>query len=842
MKRAFQILKRDMRRLAHNPIAMIVVAGVCLLPSLYAWFNIAANMDPYGNTGAVQIAVANLDKGTENELTGSLNAGEEIVDQLKENHDLGWKFVKKEEAVDGVKSGKYYAAIVIPEDFSESLTSVLTGTIEQPKFTYYLNEKKNAIAPKITDSGATAVQSQVNEAFVSAASEAVSEIFKDSIADAAGNLDSLQENVVSDIQKVSDNIASYQQILSEFQATFQDSDAQIKEVQSAMDQVKSAASSGAAALDAGAFALQAGRNSVSSVSSALSGTLTDGENLLSDIGNSAGADLGSLNEKIQSVNGKVDSAMSSINSVIQLNEKIIDLLSQLDSAIPGSPASDLIAQLQAENQRHQELLNSLQAGNAGIGNAAQTATDTAQQIGSLVKENQQQLRGIKGSFEQNVLPGLNTSLDSFGQLSGKLSGVLSGVDPLVDQTKGILDNLNTSLNDSKTALESTGNALQKVQEKLNSVTADLNALRSSQSYQDFLNLTGLDSEAVSEFMSAPVALKTESFYPVKNYGSAMTPFYTNLAIWVGGIVLIAIFKLESDKDEVVPKFTAVQSYFGRWMLYVVMGLIQSLIICVGDLLLLGVQCKSPAAFIFAGLFTSFVYVNIIYALSITFKHIGKAVSVILVIIQIPGSAGTYPIEMTPVFFRKLHPLLPFSYGIGAMRECIAGFYGHTYAKNLGILALFLLLALFIGLVLRLLLMNLNHLFDRRLADTDLMLGETASDELQRPQMQLMLRALMRDNEARKDFMERSERFERRYPYLIRYGFLAILIIPLIFLILMFSLESKIVYLILWIVSLIALVLYLICVEYIHDKIQRQMELGGITSEDLVHVIEEEKER
>ena len=154
----------------------------------------------------------------------------------------------------------------------------------------------------------------------------------------------------------------------------------------------------------------------------------------------------------------------------------------------------------------------------------------------------------------------------------------------------------------------------------------------------------------------------------------------------------------------------------------------------------------------------------------------------------------------------------------------------------------MLLALFIGLVLRLLLMNLNHLFDRRLADTDLMLGETAGDELQRPQMQLMLRALMRDDEARKDFMERSERFERRYPYLIRYGFLAILIIPLIFLILMFSLESKIIYLILWIVSLIALVLYLICVEYIHDKIQRQMELGGITSEDLVHVIEEEKER
>ena len=208
MKCAFQIFKRDIRRLARNPVAMIVVAGVCLLPSLYAWFNIAANMDPYGNTGAIQIAVANLDQGTDNEITGALNAGEEVVTQLKKNHDLGWKFMKKDQAVNGVKSGKYYAAIVIPENFSESLTSVLTGKIEQPQFTYYLNEKKNAIAPKITDSGATAVQSQVNEAFVSAASEAVSEIFKDSIAEVAGNLDTLQGNVVSDIQKVSDNIES----------------------------------------------------------------------------------------------------------------------------------------------------------------------------------------------------------------------------------------------------------------------------------------------------------------------------------------------------------------------------------------------------------------------------------------------------------------------------------------------------------------------------------------------------------------------------------------------------------------------------------------------------------
>ena len=138
-----------------------------------------------------------------------------------------------------------------------------------------------------------------------------------------------------------------------------------------------------------------------------------------------------------------------------------------------------------------------------------------------------------------------------------------------------------------------------------------------------------------------------------------------------------------DKDEKISRFTPSQAYFGRWLVFVIMGLIQGFIVCAGDIILLKTQCLHPAAFILAGMFCSFVYVNLIYAMALTFKHIGKALAVLLVILQIPGSSGTYPIEMTPIFFRKLHPLLPFSYGISAMRECIAGFYGRTYAKNLG---------------------------------------------------------------------------------------------------------------------------------------------------------------
>ena len=221
--------------------------------------------------------------------------------------------------------------------------------------------------------------------------------------------------------------------------------------------------------------------------------------------------------------------------------------------------------------------------------------------------------------------------------------------------------------------------------------------------------------------------------------------------------------------------------------------------CIGDLLLLKVQCVHPVAFVCAGMLCSFVYVNLIYAMALTFKHIGKALAVVLVILQIPGSSGTYPIEMTPVFFQRLHPLLPFSYGIDAMRECIAGFYKNNYAKDLLTLLLFLLLAFFIGLLLRPLLMNLNHLFDKRLAETDLMLGETATGELSRPQLTLMMKTMMQDEYGRADFIRHANRFEKRYPKLIRTGFILILVIPLIFLLLMFSLESKIIYLTLWII-------------------------------------------
>ena len=842
MKRAFEIFRRDVNRLSHNMVAMIVTIGVCLIPSLYAWFNIAANYDPYANTGNIKIAVANADKGTENELIGELNVGEEIVQNLKKNDSLGWKFTDEKKAVQGVKSGKYYAAIVIPEDFSSSFVSILSGDMKQPQFEYYLNEKKNAIAPKVTGTGASTIQEQVDEEFIAAAAGSVSKILGQTAEQMGTQVDTVQESLIAKMQTAEENLEEYQVVLENLNKTIDGSDDLINGTQETLDALKSAVASGAKSMNNGTDILASVRNSVGALSVGLSDGLTQGADALSGISSAVGTDLGKLNEKVQNVNEKIGNTITSMQDLISKNEEILTVLRELDNQVPGNPLSEIIEKLETENQRHKEILKNLQTGNNSIGNAVNTSVQGLNQIASVIQDGQKNLQTSRASFEKNVLPSLNQSLDSFAQLSGKVSGVLAGVEPSAEQLKNVTGDLKQTLSDTKTAMESTKEALDDVQKKLNTAITDLGALQSSDIYLSLKELTKKDTGEVAEFMHSPVQLETKSFYRVENYGSAMAPFYTNLAIWVGGIVLIAIFKMEVDKDEKIKSFTVTQGYFGRWILYITTGLIQALIICLGDIYLLKIQCKNPAAFIFAGLFASFVYVNLIYALSITFKHIGKALSVILVILQIPGSAGTYPIEMTPAFFQFVHPLLPFTYGINAMREAIAGIYGMHYWKNILCLAVFLPIALGIGLLLRPHLLNLNYLFDRKLAETDLMICEEEGMQREKISLSTAVKILAGQDEFRKTLNDKIEKFQSGYRKKIRVGFLAIVVIPIIFLILMFSIDSKMVFLVLWIASIILIALYLIVVEYIHESLKRKKRLSEMSDEVLLKEVKENTQR
>ena len=411
---------------------------------------------------------------------------------------------------------------------------------------------------------------------------------------------------------------------------------------------------------------------------------------------------------------------------------------------------------------------------------------------------------------------------------------MSGLTPTIANARGTLSQLDATLKQAKTTLSQTDASLAKVQDRLATAANDIAALQTSESMGELADLMGVDVDDVADFMASPVELTSKSIYPVKSFGSGIAPFYTNLALWVGGYVLIAIYKLEVDREG-IGSFTARQGYFGRWLLLVLLGALQAIIVTVGDLVI-GVQCVNPLLFVLGGIAISFTYVNIIYALSTTFKHIGKAIGVILVIVQIPGSSGMYPIEMMPGFFQWLHPLLPFTYGINLLRETVGGMYSYNYLFNLCILGVFLAIALFIGLQLRPLLLNLNLLFDKQLSTTGMMICESNDLPRQRYSLRTAMRVMLDSDSYRRELLEHAVAFEHRYPYYIKGGFAAVVGVQVLIFVLSTVLDvdnnGKIILLVIWIISVIVICGWLINIEYIRASLNTQMRISALSDEDL----------
>ena len=447
---------------------------------------------------------------------------------------------------------------------------------------------------------------------------------------------------------------------------------------------------------------------------------------------------------------------------------------------------------------------------------------------------------MQEDLNTSVIPQLNSGLDSFSDCSGDLKGVLASLTPTISQARSSLTQLSSLLDQAKATLADTSDQLATIQQKLDVAANDVAALHSSEVAGQLADLLDVNVDDIADFMTSPVKIKSKVVYPVASFGSGIAPFYTNLALWVGGYVLIAIFKLEVDREG-IGAYTAKEGYFGRWLLMMLLGIMQAIIVCVGDLII-GVQCLHPVLFVFAGMCISFVYVNIIYALSVAFKHIGKAIGVILVIVQIPGSSGMYPIEMMPPFFNWLHPLLPFTYGINAMRECVGGMYGMNYIINLGVLLIFVAIALGIGVWLRPLLLNLNLLFDRQLAATGVMICEKDDLPRQRYSLRTAMRAILDTAGFRQALIERATRFARTYGSRVKAGFFAIFGVQLLLFILTSTLDldnnGRIWMLVLWIVSVIVIAAYLINLEYVRESLNTQMRVSALSDESLRNEIRE----
>ena len=822
MHTVFAIFLRDVKRILRNPVALVVTMGVAIIPSLYAWCNILASWDPYANTGNIQVAVANEDEGTTSTLVGHLNAGQQTVTQLKSNRQLGWRFVSKQHAVDGVKAGKYYAAIVLPKDFSSSLIGTVTGEKNQPSITYYINEKMNAIAPKITDTGATTIDEQINATFVSSVADAVAKQVKAAAGNTTDSLHTAQSDVVNNLNDTINQLETVQQQLGGTRSTLDKATTTIDSAKQTNTALASEIDDALDTITSTSDLLAQTRAQTQRFSTTLTGALDNGSTQLSGlqvtVGNVTGTMLNGLNTT-QDALSQVSSSMRGVNSTAG------EALDGMDNALKASgldPNSqtykDLSAQISEARKQltfQQQRIDAFDHDTTSIITSGKnTATALNSDITSLSNNGTAAMAKARANLTGAVMPNLSTGLDTLSLANGSLAGTLTTLQGTLKQGNGLLDQLSRTVSQTNATLDGAQTQLANLSKQLSTTRTDVASLSSSRMFQQLSEMLGLNANEIGSFVGEPVHLDEKVLYPVENYGSAVTPFYTNLALWVGGFVLVAIYKLEVDRDEKIRKYTPRQGYMGRWLLFVTVGFLQAIIATIGDLAL-GIQCEHPFLFVLAGVFASFVYVNIIYALAVAFRHIGKAIAVILVIIQIPGAAGLYPIEMMPEFFRRLKPFLPFTYGINAMRGPIGGMYANHYWLDMLSLFWYLPAALFIGLVVRKLALNLNRLFDNRLADTDLMITEHNEGTVE--PLKFTAAAQQFAEDYPEVISQRALHFFRLYPRLVRGGFLLLTVLPFAFLLLLFITRMKLAMLLGWIISIIVIDVYLIVVEYLRER-------------------------
>ena len=386
-----------------------------------------------------------------------------------------------------------------------------------------------------------------------------------------------------------------------------------------------------------------------------------------------------------------------------------------DTSVSGwedTAPEDIQAQINAIRTQ----LDTITADLTALENNADTSMETVRNLSNKIVTEiancQKAVDGLRNDFAYNVKPKLENTMSSMQQSMIAAAGILDGVDADFNGVENALSDYQSMLERGSSSLGGSLSMAQELLAKLNSVTADLVSLQQNDQYQELLEIVKSNPEELGAFISSPVNLETVGIYEIENYGSAMSPFYTILALWVGALILVAIIHVKVHPVEGVENVKPYQEYFGRYMIFFLVGQTQTLLTVLGNLFYIKIQCHHPVLFWLAGAVASLVFTLFIYSLTVAFGNVGEALAIVVMVIQVAGAGGTFPIETLPKVYQMLYKYLPFPYGMNAMRETIGGLYKMDYWKDLGALGIYVLISLFIGLVVAIPFRKLNHIIEK----------------------------------------------------------------------------------------------------------------------------------
>ena len=695
MKNIIEIFRNDIKEVFRKTNTWIIIVGLILLPSMYAWPNILSSWDPYGHTNNIKVAVTSEDTGAT--VDGKeLNLGNSLVEGLKNNKNLDWQFVSnKEEAEKGVRIGDYYASIVVPKNFSQDMTSVSRTEPQRATIEYTVNEKINAISPKITNSGASAIANNISKNFVETANGIIFEKLHEAGIKFEENLPSI-EKAKEEIFKLNDNFSTYESTLSELIGKVEYGYNILNNVQNTLPEIDRVATNSIMIADKAGITI----NNIQGFNERLLPIINNHLNVVEEVSKEANVIAKELQQKpdkteeIKARQKALDSRLQASTERLQLVKNIFEYFNKLSNERLFNNQLERVTTLSNDITAIKEVNNNIYNKMDHYDEIADTVKEEFVNKSARINEVSS---NMNSKLNVEVAPLISQVLSKAEVNIDKVSGIIAGAQGELPAVERKLSETEVKISNAYGKLLSLQAQMPSAKSKIQKLTDEIKKADSGIDKNQLFNLLKVDYKQQAEFFANPVKLQENKLYHIENYGSAMTPFYTVLSIWVGSLLMSSLLTTKVEDEE--KKYKPYQKYFGRGLLFVIISLFQTLIITLGDMYVLGTQATSPYRFVIYALLISLLFSSIIYTIVCILGNVGKAVCIVLLVLQLGSSGGTFPIQMTSEFFQALYPKVPFTYSIGLLREAVGGVYIPAVERDIKILFIYLIVVLVGGAIL-----------------------------------------------------------------------------------------------------------------------------------------------
>ena len=727
MHNIVNIFKSDLKALRKNVVSVILAVGLVVMPSMFVWYNVLACWDVFGNTGNLTVAVANTDEGYKSELLPmDVNVGDQVVNALRANDQLNWVFTDEQDAIDGAAGGRYYAALVIPKSFSQEMMNFYSSDSERAPIIYYSNEKKSAIAPKVTDQGADQISYQVNKVFA----ETISEVGLNLISTAIGlvdddtttqNLSTLVDRIdkcSTQMKQHSNTLGSYLDIISATQDLLRSSEDLLGDTKKSVDEV---AGSVDGTSDSVLTLTKALETTTDSLTQSITLSISNYEQTATAV-DEAFASAGQIStDTSKALNDRADAITEQAESY----KKMVDSLEKLADSLPSTQA-EVVKQFIAVLQSSIDL----QKANAdSIRNIASTITTNTENIDAKHQEIRNQtneainsLRQVESNYSSNLKPQLQELQNNVTQVSNKLSDNYAKLSEAGGELSDAMTNSNSKLEGAKASINEAIEKLGDASDKLKTIADKLREAMNSGNLEKVKEILGDNPSLLAESLSAPIGIERIAEFPVCSFGAAMSPLYASLGLWVGcllSVVLIKTNPTEKTLNQCRKKPHLHEIFLGRFGVFAIISILQSTVMALGNLIFLEISVTNPFLYVLCYWVSGLVFQFIMYTLVASFGNVGKALGVLLLIIQVTGAGGSFPLQLLPDYATIVHPFLPATYAIGAMRASMNGLYMGDYWAYLAELLIFLIPMILLGLIFRRPFVKLNENFVEKVEESKL---------------------------------------------------------------------------------------------------------------------------